>query len=186
MGKLWLGVVLFVGPHLFSTLLPGLRDQLKEKFHPGPWRGLYSVITLVGLVLLIMAYRDPATAANLYDPAPWAKHATMLLVLIGFILIAASHGKGYIKKFVKHPMSLGVAFWSVGHLLANGETSVVVIFASLLAIALFDIVFSLARGKVAVFEPRLRSDITAVVGGALVYGVLLFGFHPYVLQVPVV
>ncbi len=186
MGKLWLGVLLFAGPHLFSTLLPGARDALKAKLGPGPWRGLFSVLTLIGVVLAILAYRDPATAENLYVPVPGAKHITMLLALIGFILIAASHGKGYIKTFVKHPMSLGVAFWSAGHILANGETSVIVIFSALLVIALCDIVFSLARSKGPTHEPRLRSDIVAVVGGTLVYGLLLFGFHPYILQVPVV
>lgn len=188
MWKLWLGVLMFAGPHLFSTLLPVVRDGLKSRLGPGPWRGAYSLVALAGVVLLALAYLDGRAAGGslLYEPMAGARHITMLLTLLGFILIAASHGKGHIKSIVKHPMSLGVALWSAGHLLANGETVVVVIFGSLLVIALFDIVLSLARGKVPAHQPSLRSDITAVVGGALVYGVLLFGFHPYILQVPVV
>lgn len=188
MWKLWLGAILFAGPHLFSTLLPAVRDGLKARLGPGPWRGVYSVAVLLGVVFLTLAYRDGGAAGveNLYLPSPGAKHITMLLALLGFILIAASHGKGYIKAFVKQPMSFGVALWSAGHLLANGEKTVVVIFGSLLLVALVDIVFSMARGKMPAHEPRLRSDIIAVVAGTLLYAVLLFGFHPYVLQVPVI
>jgi hypothetical protein len=42
------------------------------------------------------------------------------------------------------------------------------------------------RGKRPDYIPRVRSDIIAVVVGLVLYAVFLFGFHPYVLNVPVV
>jgi len=188
MWQLWAGAALLAGPHLFSTVLPVLRDRLKIRMGEGAFKGLYSLVTFAGIGLLVWAYIAGRTGdlGSFYEPPVWARHVTMLLALVGIILLGASHGKGYIKSFVKHPMSLGIALWSVGHLLANGEKAVVVIFSSLLLIGLADIVFSLARGKGPQHEPRLRSDIIAVVVGVVVYALLVFVFHPYVIQVPVV
>ena len=41
------------------------------------------------------------------------------------------------------------------------------------------------RGKRPDYIPRVRSDVLAVVIGLVLYLVFLFGFHPYVLGVPV-
>jgi uncharacterized membrane protein len=189
MWMLWLGVALFAGPHLFSTLLPGTRDGFKASLGEGPFKGIYALLSLAGLVLLALAYLDGRAGPNAldvyYQPAEAARHITMLLALVGFILLAGSHGKGHIRKIVKHPMSLGVGLWSLGHLLANGEKAVVVIFGMLLVVSVVDIIFSTARGKVPSYEPNLRSDIIAVVAGVIVYAVMAFGFHPFILNVPV-
>lgn len=189
MWKLWLGVLLFAGPHLYSTLLPAARDRLKARLGEGPYKGLYTLASLAGIVLLALAYLDGRAGPNalevFYEPPAAGRHINMLFSLLAFILVAASHGKGYIKSFVKQPMSMGMALWSIGHLLANGEKTVVAIFAMLLVVSVLDIIFSTARGKVPSHEPRIRSDIVAVIAGVVVYAVLAFGFHPYILNVPV-
>lgn len=189
MWKLWLGVLLFAGPHLFSTLMPAARNRLKARLGEGPFKGLYALASLAGVVLLSLAYLDgragPNALDSFYDPPAAGRHINMLLSLVGFILVAASHGKGYMKSFVKQPMSLGIGLWSIGHLLANGEKAVVVIFGMLLLVSVLDIIFSTGRGKVPSHEPRIRSDIVAVIAGIVVYAVLAFGFHPYILNVPV-
>ena len=114
------------------------------------------------------------------------KHLTMLLVLLAFILIGASHGKGYLKKWLHNPMSIGIVLWSGGHLLVNGQRSDVWLFGTFLVVGLADIVMSEIRGKRPDYIPRIRSDVVAVVVGLVLYVVFLFGFHPYVLNVPVV
>ena len=45
---------------------------------------------------------------------------------------------------------------------------------------------STARGKPPIHEPRPRSDVIAVVTGVILYAVFLFGFHPYILHVPII
>lgn len=190
MNPLYPGLLLFGGVHLFSLLFPGVRDDIKARLGRGPYMGLYTLISLAGLVLLTMGYwrgrSGPNSLDMAYDPLLWARHITLTLAWLGWVLIAASHGKGYIKSWVKHPMSWGFALWSIGHLLVNGERAVVYIFGLILLIAVLDIILSGARGKFKPFEPRIRSDIIAVVAGTVVYFALAFGFHPWVLNIPVV
>jgi uncharacterized membrane protein len=187
---LWLGTALFVLPHLFGMVLPGSKATLRARLGEGAYKGLYTLISLAGVVLWVLAYRaayaDPGGVAQLYEPWSGARHVTMLLVLLAFILIGASHGKGFIKTWVRNPMSWGIVLWAVGHLLANGEKVVVVIAASLLALAVLDIILCTVRGKRPEYTPRVRSDIIAVVVGLVLYCLFLFGFHPYILGVPVV
>ena len=190
MTYLTIGILLFGGSHLFSILFPALRDSLKRSLGEKPWKGIYSVVSLVGLVLIIIGFSmsrsGPATADLVYYPPDWARHVTMLFVLLAMILIGASHGKGYLKSWLHNPMSIGIALWSAGHLLANGKRTDVYMFGTFLVVALADIIMSEIRGKRPSHLPRIRSDIIAVVVGVVLYGVFLYGFHPYVLNLPVV
>jgi len=189
MTLLLIGCLLFGGSHLFSILLPGLRDSLRNRLGEKPWKGLYSIVSLLGLVLMVVGYSQtrsgPATADVLYEPWDGMRHATMLLTLLAFILVGASHGKGYLKLWLHNPMSLGIALWSGGHLLVNGQRSDVWLFGTFLVVSLADILLSELRGKRPDYVPRLRSDVIAVAVGMVLYAVFLLGFHPYVLNIPV-
>lgn len=188
MGYLQLGLALFALPHLFSLFAPKARSGLRSRLGEGPYKGLYSLLSLAGLALMVwgygMARADPASV-EMYEPWVAGRHLTMLLVLVAFILIAASHGKGHIKRWVRQPMSIAFALWAIGHLLVNGMAQDVWLFGGLLVIALLDIVLSTARGKVPVHEPRIRSDIIAVVAGIALYLLFIFWLHPWLIGVPV-
>ena len=190
MAMLWIGILLFGGSHLFLALAPGARDGLQARLGERGWRGLFSLVSALGLGLMIWSYvrlREGVIDADIaYVPFEWARHVTMLLVLIAFILISAFHGKGYIKLWVQNPMSVGVALWATGHLLANGKVWDVWFFGTFLVIGVTDAAVSMLRGKRPVHEPRIRSDIIAVVLGVVLYAIFLFGFHPYVLGLRVV
>lgn len=189
MAYLQLGLALFGLPHLFSLLLPATRSNLRSRLGEGAYKGLYSIIALAGLGLMIWGYglaRSDAATAMAYEPWTAGRHLTMLLVLIAFILLGASHGKGYIKRWVRQPMSVAIALWSVGHLLVNGSMADVWLFGGLLAIAVLDIVLSEARGKVPRHEPRIRSDIIAIVAGVVLYLVFVFWLHGWLFGVPVI
>ncbi len=190
MTYLTLGIILFGGIHLFSIMLPSLRDGFKARLGEKAWKGLYAVVSLIGLGLMIVGFlksrAGPLAADLVYYPPDWARHVTMLFVLLAFVLIGASHGKGYLKTWLHNPFSIGIALWSAGHLLANGKRTDVYMFGTFLVIALADIVFSELRGKRPNHEPRIRSDVVAVIMGIVLYLVFLFGFHPYVLNLPVV
>jgi uncharacterized membrane protein len=185
-----LGVLLFAGPHLFSLLLPSGRAALMNRFGEGPYKGLYSLASLAGLGLLGLAYwqgrAGPASLDVFYTPWDEGRHFILLLVLLGFILIFSNKSQGYITKVVRHPFSVGVALWSIAHLLANGERAVVVIFGMFLVLAVLDVVVSTARGKPGTFEPKWTHDLRGLVVGVVLYLVFAFLFHPYVLNIPVV
>jgi uncharacterized membrane protein len=190
MTLLLVGIVLFGGIHLFSMLAPASRDRMRQRMGEGPWKGIYSLVSLVGLVLIIWGFvgtrSGPEAADILYIPAPWTRHAAMLLVLLGFISLSAFHGKSHIKLWLQQPMSIGVALWAFAHLLANGRVADVVLFGFFFLIALLDIVLSTARGKIPHYEPTLRSDIIAVVVGIILYLIFLLLFHPYVVGIRIV
>ena len=189
MTALLIGIVLLGGLHLFSILLPAQRDVLKGRFGEKVWKGIFTLISLIGLGFMIRGFLQsrsgPLAADWLYVPYDSTRPITMLLVLLALILIGASHGKGYIKAFVHNPFSLGIALWATGHLLANGKRVDVYMFGTFLAIGLLDIIFSELRGKRPAHVPQVRSDIIAVIVGMVLYVVFLFGFHPYVLNLPV-
>ncbi len=190
MSYMIIGIVLLGGFHLFSMLLPARRDALKLRFGEKAWKGSFALVSLVGLGFMIRGFfasrAGPGAADLLYYPADWTRHLTMLLVLLAFISLGASHGKGYLKLWLRNPMSIGFALWSFGHLLANGKRASVYMFGTFLVIALLDIILSTLRGKRPVHEPRIRSDVIAVIVGLVLYLIFLFGFHPYVLNLPVV
>jgi uncharacterized membrane protein len=188
MTLLLFGIVIFGGIHLFVMLAPAARDRIKAQMGEGPWKGLFSLASFIGLALIIWGFsRARAEPADfLYVPAEWTRHAAMLLVLLAFIAVSSFHGKGYIKLWLRQPMSIGIAIWATAHLLANGKEYHLVLFGFFLILALLDIVLSTVRGKVPHYEPKVRSDIIAVVAGVALYLVFLFGFHPYILHTPIV
>ena len=190
MGYLIIGIAVFAGTHLFSMLLPDQRNGLKARMGEGRYKGIYSLVALAGLALMIWGFwsltSDPAMSSIVYEPAPWARHVTMLLVLLGFISLSGFHGAGYLKRWLRNPFSIGIVLWSVGHLLANGMLHDVLLFGTFLVLAVLDIVLSMARGKRPGHEPQVRSDLTAVVSGVVLYAIFLFGVHPYIFNVPII
>jgi uncharacterized membrane protein len=181
------GLALFALPHVYSIVFSAHRDGVRAKLG-NTYRGVYALVTLAGLGLIIWGYSmvraGPEAADQLFIPAEWTRHAAMLMVLLAFVSLAA--GKGYLAKWIVHPMSVGIALWAGAHLLANGKRAAVYLFGTFLLVALLDIVFSTLRGKRKQFEPKVRSDIIALVAGLAVYLVFLLGFHPYVLNLPIV
>jgi uncharacterized membrane protein len=183
------GVILFFGAHLLSYAR-GLRAGLIERLGEGPYKGLYSLISAAGLGLIIWGYArtraGPAAADILYWPPAWGRHATMLLVLMAMVSFAIYFHRGRLKLWLRHPMSIGVALWALGHLLSNGKVASVVLFGAFLAYALFDIAINTARGTAPRFDPKPRHDAISIVAGVALYAFFLFIFHPYVLNLPIV
>lgn len=180
------GMILFFGAHLFS--LTPLRAPVYARLGEKAYKGIYSVISLVGLGVMIwgftLARSGPDAARIVYDPVMGSSHVTMLLVLVAMVLLASAHMKGYIRKLVKHPMSAGVALWAAGHLLVNGNLSEVLMFGGFLVLSLLDIIVSTARGKTPTHTPQVKFDLMAVGGGVIIYVVFLlshqrlFGVSP--------
>ena len=182
------GILLFVFPHILSSLSPGRRDRLRLQWGRDAFRGLFALTVGTGLVLMAWAYvrlwAEPP-GPDFYIPRFELRTLTLVMVFLGFIAQGASYGQSHIRLWLQNPMSIGVVLWAAGHLLANGERVPVLIFSAVLAVALADIAASMARGKRPVFVPRWRDDAIAVLAGTGLSLVLLYGFHPYVLGIPV-
>ena len=173
-----LGLVVFLGIHSVRILAKPFRDA-QVAASPRRWKGLYSLISAVGLGLIIWGWIEFRPAApQLYDPPVWGRHATMGLVWIAFVLMACSNGPvGRIKATVRHPMLLGTILWSAGHLLANGDQASAILFGSFLVWAIVDLASALGRKEPAPVATKPVADLIAVVAGTALYALFVFFLH---------
>ena len=177
------GLAIFFGLHIFSATRP--RDpgkDLKAKLGYGPFMGLYSLISLIGLVLIIYGFGAARGAGVLYTPPASLAHINLLLTIPALILLVASQiPAGRIKKVTKHPMLLAIKFWALGHLLANGELNSVLLFGSFLAFAVFDRIMVKRRGDNgpgpdATLNPMM--DVVSVIVGIGAWAAIAMWLHP--------
>jgi uncharacterized membrane protein len=157
----------------------------------GPYLGLFSVISIVGLILLgygFARYRAEGLIPLWYPPA-WTRHIVVAAMWPASIAVVAAYIPGNIKQVLKHPMLVGVKLWAVAHLCANGDLGGIILFGSFLGWAVFDRI-SLKRrtdpGAPPIPVGGLSNDLIAVVVGIVAYLALVFAFHPVVIGIPVV
>lgn len=185
-----LGLIIFFGSHLFSAFRPrGPGRDLKEKLGEGPYMGLYSLVSLIGLGLIVWGFGAARPAPILYTPPVWLMHINLLLMLPAMILLVSAYAPaGVIRKKAKHPMLAAVKIWALGHLLANGELNSVLLFGSFLAYGVIDRIALKKRGDNGLPEGAPVSamgDLIAIVGGGLAYAAILLWLHPILFGVRV-
>src|SRR5204863_342282 len=157
-------------------------DGVVARRGEGPWKGLYTVVSIAGFVLLIVGYGAARESPIvLYDPPGWARHATLLLMLPVFPLFIATYLPGRITAAVKHPTLVAVKLWAVAHLLANGTLADVLLFGGFLAWAVADRVSMKRRVQRPLpgAPPRPANDLIAIVAGLVVYGVFVTWGHQW-------
>jgi uncharacterized membrane protein len=181
MTLLILGLVLFLGVHSARIAADGLRSRFIARRGLNAWKGLYSLLSIAGFVLICIGFGQARQqTVVLWSPPRWTHDAAALLTLLAFILITAAYVPGNgIKARVKDPMILGVKCWALGHLLANGTLADVVLFGSFLVWAVLDFRAARQRRRAGTEPPiaaakRGRSAIAVVVG---VLAWMLFALH---------
>lgn len=143
---------------LLHLLVSGtrLRTAIVGTIGEGPYMGLFSLASLGGIVWLAMAYGEArGVGATYWDTGAAGRHSALLIQLIAFFFIViglltpnptsvkqeASLERPDLVRGVlrvsRHPFLWGVAIWAVGHLLVNGDTPGVLLFGSMLALAIF-------------------------------------------------
>jgi uncharacterized membrane protein len=184
-----IGLVIFLGVHSVSIADYRWRDRMVARLGAGPWRGLYSLVSLVGLALLVYGYgRARETPMILYVPPVWLRDTVVMLMVFVFPLVFAAYFPGFIRAMLKHPMLVGVKLWAALHLLANGSLADVVLFGSVLAWAVADRI-SLGRRParpIHTAPPSKWNDAIALVLGVAVYAVLIAGGHAWLTGMPIV
>jgi len=182
------GLAVFIGAHAFVTQREQ-RAALMARMGEGPYKGLFSLVSILGVLLIAWGFgRYRATGwVDVWDPPLWTRHITVALMWVASICIVAAYSPGKIKATLKHPMLVGVKIWAAAHLIANGDLGSIILFGSILAWAVFDRI-SLKRrtdpGDPPIPVGGARQDIIAVVGGTILYLLLGFLFHPWVVGVP--
>ena len=188
MPTLVLGLILFLGVHSVSIFAPGFRDRAATRLGEWAWKGLYSVVAVIGLILIVAGYGEARLDPHfLYSSPDWLRHLASLLMLIVFPLFLAAYLPGKIQRAFRHPMLVAVKVWAVAHLLVNGTVADVLLFGGFLAWAVADrISLKRRRPRPAPQLPRTAwNDAAALVGGLVIYGVFVGWAHPVLIGVPV-
>lgn len=186
MTTLIVGLILFLGVHSLSIANEPLRNRLNASMGEGAFKGLYSAVSLVGLILIVWGYgaarMDPMV---IYVPPAWLKHVAFLLLLPVFPLLFATYLPGKIKAKLKHPMLVAVKLWALAHLLANGMLHDLLLFGSFLAWAVADRISMKRRTQRAIstLPATKANDVIAVVGGLAVYVIMVVWAHQWLFGV---
>jgi len=181
MTQLIAGIAVFFGIHSISVFALPLRDRLAAKSDIG-WKLFYSVLSLIGLVLMIRGYAELRSAPSvLYTTPFWLRHVAAVLLLPVFILFFAPYFPGRIKTATKHPQLFAVILWSVSHLLINGMLADVLLFGSFLLWAIMVWASMSRRPTRAVpgAPPSKLNDIILVVIGLGLYALTIYWLHEW-------
>lgn len=192
MTLLVLGLIVFLGTHVF-TMARGMRAGVIAKIGEGPYKGLYSLAALAGLVLIVIGFGQYRQAGYipLWDPPVWTRHLSLPLVWISFVCLASAKlPMGWIRYRLKHPMLASVKIWAFAHLIANGDLGSILVFGSFLAwavVARISVKYrdEAAGAGMATVPQGWLGDILAVVIGTLAYLAFVFWLHVLLIGVPV-
>jgi len=144
-----------------------LRDVLVARLGAGPYRGVFAVASLIGIVWMSRAY-GRAPAVDLWGQLIGLRPLAFALVLVAFLFVGIglatpsptrvgmerklTQGAEIVRGIVRitrHPFLWGVGLWAFVHLSVNGDLASVILFGSLLLLAL--------GGTVSIDAKRRRS-----------------------------
>ena len=175
MNLLVAGLVLFIGIHLIPTG-PKFRTTIASRIGEGPYKGLFSLVSAIGLTLIVIGWPGTHVPIHLFAPVSAAAAISPYLVTVAVVLFAAANLRTHIRARLRHPQLIGLLLWSGVHLLANGDLAGTVLFGSLAAYAIVAIISAEQRHAVKFFVPTWKHDAIAVVVG-LAVSFLVMHFH---------
>lgn len=181
------GLLLFLGVHSVRMLAPAARERWRTRLGAGIWKGLYSLLALLGLALIAWGF----DAAREHPIIVWMpsspgmamglRHLAALFTVLAFVLLAAAYVPGnHLKARVGHPMVLGVKTWALAHLLVTGMLAHLVLFGAFLCWAIANYALSRRRDRRAgVTHPpgRWTATVLTVALGLVGWAVFAFGLH---------
>ena len=182
MGMLVLGLVLFLGAHSVRIFADNARTRAIARLGEMGWKGLYSVVSLIGFGLIIWGFAQARQQpVVLWSPPAMLKHLNSLFTLLAFVLLAAAYvPRNSIRARLHHPMILGVKLWAFGHLLATATLADLVLFGAFLLWAVLDFRAARQRDRAlgTVYAPGAAGPtVLAVVIGAAAWAAFAFWLH---------
>ncbi len=188
LATLVLGLVVFLGSHVFVTFRD-TRAALIARLGRNVYRGLLSLVALVGLVLIVEGYAEYRAYqwVDVWSPQAFMRHITIGLMLFAVIFMVAAFIPSHIKAWIKHPMITSVKTWAFAHLLPNGDLGSIILFGAFLLWGGYARIAAKRRGDRGFITPPSgwTNDVIVVVLGVVIYLLLGYYFHSYVIGVPV-
>ena len=191
MTLLILGLIVFLAAHSVRIYAEPWRGAVMARIGPNAWKGLYSLVSLLGFVLIVWGYgRARMGAAELWSSPSWLHNPALLLMLLSFILFAAVYvPHNRIKTVIGHPMVASVVVWASAHLLTNARAADLVLFGAFLAWSAIDFRSSRRRDRLAgtdVPAGTWANAAVAAVIGLAVWVLFLIYLHSRLIGVPVI
>ena len=182
MTALILGLLLFLGLHSLRIVAEDWRTRTRARLGPGPWKGVYTLLSLAGLALVIWGFGQARAAPVVLWATPlWARHVAGLLMWFALVLLAAAYVPGNpIKARLHHPMVLSVKVWGLAHLLANNTLADLLLFGSFTVWAVFNFRAARQRDRAsppATVSTTLSGSLLTVAAGTLAWALLAFWAH---------
>jgi uncharacterized membrane protein len=172
------GLLLWSLAHLFPSAMSRTRAKVIARLGNNAYRGLFALVIVASVFMIVFGWKTAVPVA-LYAPPLLGSPLPVLLVLIAFILLAAAQTRTNIRRVIRHPQLTGVVIWGIAHLLSNGDSRSVTLFAAITLWSTTTILLCNRRdgpwkkpGPVAI-----SSDIVTAVGGAVGFFVLLYAHH---------
>jgi len=148
-----------------------IRGGLVRIMGENAYMGLFSLASVAGLGLFIWGYAQSRGMGDIYWQAPsWGRHLQYLLTLLAFFFIVVGlttpnptsvKQEGALNRpdvvvgmlrITRHPFLWGVALWAAGHLMMNGDTPSIILFGTMLVLAVFGTLSIDAKRKKALGE----------------------------------
>ena len=177
-----LGLVIFLGLHSVRVFAEDWRARTRTRVGESVYKGLYSLLSVLGFVLIVWGYglarQQPVL---LWLPPLWTRHLAALLTVPAFVMLVAAYVPGNaIKARLHHPMVLGVKTWALAHLLANGMLADVLLFGAFLLWAALSFKAARRRDRLAqVVYPsgRIAPTMVTVAVGLAAWAGFAFWAH---------
>lgn len=182
MAVLITGLLLFLGVHSVRIVADDWRSAQIAHLGERRWKGLYTVVSVAGLVLVVWGYalarREPVV---LWAPPLWGRHLAGVLMLVSFVLLAAANvPKNPIRARLHHPMLLGTKVWAFAHLLANGMLADLLLFGGFLLWAVLAFRAARRRDQAAgtTYPPGTAQGLViTLLAGLVLWTVFAFWLH---------
>jgi len=181
-----IGLALFTLIHLFACVRPDARGRLQTRLGENGYKGVFSLLVVLGIVAIVFGWRS-TVPSQLYLPPPALMHPAKLVIVLGILLIVAANLPTRIKQLIRHPQLTGTTIWSIGHLLANGDSRSVLVFGTLGLWAIVSIIL-INRRDGAWVKPELRGwgvEVKLLIATVVVAGLMVY-FHQYLSGIPLI
>jgi uncharacterized membrane protein len=188
MPVLILGLLLFLGAHSLGIFGSRWRNQQIARFGEKPWKGLFSLVSIIGFVLIVVGFGLARRHSVLLYVSPlWLRQLNVLFTLVAFVLVAAAYvPRNRIKAKLGHPMLAGATLWAFGHLLATGMLHDLVLFGLFVLWATTDLLVSRRRDRElgTVYPPgAMQGDVITLLTGIAAWAVFAFLLHGWLIGI---
>lgn len=176
-----IGLLLFLGIHSIRIVADDWRTAQVAKMGPSAWKGLYTVVSLVGFGLIIWGFGMARMAPIVvWSPPTWTRHLAGVIMILAFILLVAAYVPGNsLRARIGHPMLAGTRLWAIAHLIANGTLVDIILFGSFLIWTTFAFSSAQKRDRAAgvTYPVRGGRDLLTIAIGIVLWAAFAFYGH---------